>query len=143
MLDGDWSSDVCSSDLIGKIGIPMAILNKPGKLTDEEYEHVREHPVIGAKIIEPIDAFADTLPIILQHHERYDGKGYPQGLKGQELDIGARILAVADVYDAIISNRPYRLGGVKENVIQIIKDESGKHFDPKVVDAFLAAIIDY
>lgn len=125
---------------IGKIGIPMMILDKPGKLTDEEYNLVKEHPVIGAKIIEPIEAYADALPIILQHHERYDGKGYPSGLAGENIVPGARIMAVADVCDAIISSRPYRQGWVQEKVIQLIIDESGKHFDPTVVEAFLTVI---
>lgn len=123
---------------IGKIGIPMRILDKPGQLTDEEYHHIKEHPVIGAKIIEPIEAYADVIPIILQHHEKYNGKGYPHGLSGEDIILGARILAVADVYDAIISSRPYRQGWVKEKVIQLIKDESGHHFDPIIVDAFLS-----
>lgn len=123
---------------IGKIGIPMRILDKPDQLTDEEYLHIKEHPIIGAKIIEPIEAYADVIPIILQHHEKYNGKGYPSGLSGENIIIGARILAVADVYDAIISSRPYRQGWVKEKVIQLIKDESGQHFDPIIVDAFLS-----
>ena len=126
---------------IGKIGIPMLILDKPGALTDEEYTHVKEHPVIGAKIIEPIEAYADVIPIILQHHEKFDGTGYPHGLSGEDVALGARILAVADVYDAIISSRPYRQGWVEEKVIQLIIDESGKHFDPNVVDAFLSACL--
>ena len=125
---------------IGKIGIPMMILDKPDKLTDEEYRHVKEHPVIGAKIIEPIEAFADVVPIILQHHERFDGNGYPQGLSGESIALGARVLAVADVFDAIISSRPYRQGWVEEKVIRLIVDESGKHFDPRVVDAFLSTV---
>jgi putative nucleotidyltransferase with HDIG domain len=125
---------------IGKIGIPLPILDKPGKLTDEEYTQVKEHPAIGAKIIEPIEAYADAIPMILQHHERFDGKGYPHSLSGEELSLGARILAVADVYDALISSRPYRQGWVEENVIQLIVDESGKQFDPKVVDAFRSAV---
>lgn len=123
---------------IGKIGIPMLILDKPTRLTDEEYSQVREHPAIGAKIIEPIEAYANVIPLILQHHERYDGTGYPMGLAGDGICLGARILAVADVYDAIISNRPYRQGWVKDKVVQLIRDESGRHFDPRVVEAFLA-----
>jgi putative nucleotidyltransferase with HDIG domain len=125
---------------IGKIGIPLHILDKPGKLTDEEYELIKKHPEIGARILEPIDAYADVIPIILQHHERFDGKGYPHGDSGDALTLGARILAVADVYDALISKRPYRQGWVQEEVIRWITDESGKHFDPKVVDAFLSAL---
>ena len=124
---------------IGKIGIPLNIIDKPGKLTDEEYEKIKEHPLIGAKIIEPIEAYEDVIPIILYHHERYDGKGYPHGLSGENISISARILALADVYDALVSSRPYREGWVKEKVIDLIKKESGTHFDPKVVDAFLSA----
>lgn len=123
---------------IGKIGIPMAILDKSNSLTDEEYIKVKEHPVIGAKIIEPIEAYADAIPIIRQHHERFDGTGYPDGLSGEDVVLGARILALADVYDAVISSRPYRQGWMEEKVIKLIIDESGKHFDPKVVEAFLA-----
>lgn len=125
---------------IGKIGISLRILDKPGKLTEEEYAQVKEHPAIGAKIIEPIEAYADAIPLILQHHERFDGKGYPKGLSGDDLSLGARILSVADVYDALISSRPYRQGWVEEKVIELISDESGKQFDPKVVDAFKSAI---
>lgn len=125
---------------IGKIGISRHILDKPGKLTDEEYDQIKEHSVIGAKIIEPIEAYADTLPIIIQHHERFDGKGYPFGLSGTAVTLGARILSVADVYDALISSRPYRQGWVEEKVIKLIADESGKQFDPKVVDAFFSAV---
>jgi len=122
---------------IGKIGIPMAILDKPDKLTEAEYSHVKEHPAIGAKIIEPIESYEAVIPLILQHHERYDGTGYPMGLSGDDICLGARILAVADVYDAIISNRPYRQGWVADKVVQLIRDESGRHFDPRVVEAFL------
>ncbi len=122
---------------IGKIGISLRIIDKSDKLSDEEYKQVMEHPIIGAKIIEPIEAYLDARPIILQHHERFDGKGYPYGLSGEDIVLGARILSVADAYDAIISNRPYRQGAVREHVIQTIIAESGKHFDPKVVDAFL------
>jgi putative nucleotidyltransferase with HDIG domain len=125
---------------IGKIGIPPSILDKPGKLTEEEYEVIKEHPAIGAKILEPIEAYIDTIPIVMQHHERFDGKGYPIGLFGEQITLGARILSVADVYDALVSSRPYRLGWVQEKVIQLITDESGKQFDPKVVDAFYSAV---
>ncbi len=125
---------------IGKIGISLQIIDKPGTLTDEEYEIIKDHPSIGAKIIEPIEAYEDALPIILQHHEHFDGKGYPEGLSGQDISIGARILAVADVYDALVSNRPYRQGWVEDKVIDVITGESGTHFDPDVVNAFLTAI---
>jgi putative nucleotidyltransferase with HDIG domain len=125
---------------IGKIGIPLAILDKPGKLTDEEYAKVKDHSAIGAKILEPIKAYADIIPMVIQHHERYDGKGYPSGLAGQAIDINARILAVADVYDALISSRPYRQGWIEDKVITLLKNEAGRQFDPQVVEAFLGIL---
>ncbi len=123
---------------IGKIGIPIAILDKPDKLNDEEYGTIKTHPTIGGKILEPIQVYKDILPLVIQHHERFDGKGYPNGLSGTGIDIGARILCVADVYDALISQRPYREGWIKENVIKFMRDNRGIMFDPSVVDIFLA-----
>ncbi len=125
---------------IGKIGIPLAILDKPDKLSDEEFAKIKEHPLIGARILEPIDAYADVLPMVLQHHEKFNGTGYPHGLAGANIVLGARILAVADVFDAVISDRPYRHGWVEEKAVKMITEEAGTHFDPKVVDAFLAAV---
>ena len=125
---------------IGKIGIPLAILDKPAKLTDEEYAKIKDHPAIGAKILEPIKAYADIIPMVIQHHERFDGKGYPGGLAGQAIDINARILAVADVYDALISSRPYRQGWIEDKVITLLKNEAGHQFDPDVVEAFLGIL---
>jgi putative nucleotidyltransferase with HDIG domain len=125
---------------IGKIGIPLSILDKPDRLTEAEYEIIKDHPEIGARILDPIEAYADVIPMVLQHHERYNGKGYPRGLSGEEICLGARIMAVADVYDAVASDRPYRQGWIEEKAIRMIKKEAGEHFDPKVVDAFLTAI---
>ncbi len=125
---------------IGKIGVPLAILDKPGKLTEEEYAKVKDHSAIGAKILEPINAYADIIPMIVQHHERYDGKGYPQGRAGKAIDINARVLAVADVYDAMTSSRPYRLGWIEEEVVELLKNEAGRQFDPDVVEAFLGTL---
>jgi HAMP domain-containing protein len=125
---------------IGKIGIPVSILDKPGRLTDEEFKAIRRHSAIGASILEPIAAYANAIPIVLQHHEHLDGKGYPQGLAGEKISLGARILAVADVYDALRSDRPYREGMPAERVIQIIEEEAGKQFDPNVVQALLQII---
>jgi len=122
---------------IGKIGIPLAVLDKPSKLDDDEYEIIKTHPAIGGKILEPIDAYKDVAPLIVQHHERYDGKGYPAGLAGDEISLGARILCVADVYDALVSQRPYRQGWIKENVLDFVRENRGVMFDPRVVDAFL------
>ena len=122
---------------IGKIGIPPGILDKAGKLTDEEYELMREHVRIGARILEPIEAYAAVIPVVLHHHEYYDGSGYPDGLEGEAIDLGARIFTVADHYDALISDRPYRAGLPRERVIGFIKEDSGTKYDPNVVKAFL------
>ena len=121
---------------IGKIGIPAAILDKKGKLTDEEYRIVRNHSSIGARILEPISAYSQIIPIVEQHHERYDGTGYPRGISGEAICLGARIPAVADVFDALISDRPYRSGWGREEVYRLVEKEAGHHFDPKVVEAF-------
>jgi len=125
---------------IGKIGIPAAILDKPDRLTDEEHDVIKQHPRIGARIIEPIAAYAPIMPIVLQHHEHFNGRGYPDGVAGEELSLGARILAVADVYDALISDRPYRKGMELEKTLSIIKENSGTQFDPNVVEAFLKVV---
>ena len=122
---------------LGKIGIPPEILDKAGKLTDEEYQMMREHVRIGARILEPIEAYAGIIPVVLHHHEYYDGSGYPDNLSGEDIDLGARIFTVADHYDALISDRPYREGLPQETVIGFIKEDSGTKFDPKVVEAFL------
>jgi response regulator RpfG family c-di-GMP phosphodiesterase/HAMP domain-containing protein len=125
---------------IGKIGIPVSILDKPGKLNDEEFQLIRAHSGMGARILEPIAAYANAIPIVLQHHEHFNGKGYPDGLSGETISLGARILAVADVYDALVSDRPYRSGMDRERVIGIIKEEAGRQFDPNVVEALLEVI---
>ena len=125
---------------VGKIGIPRAILNKRGKLTDEEVRQVREHVPVGARILEPIPGFAECMPIILQHHEWVDGSGYPEGLAGGEISLHARIFAVADCYDALISDRPYRSGMSPERVKEIIRAGVGKQFDPAAVETFLSLL---
>lgn len=122
---------------IGKLGVPAAILDKPGKLTDEEAQLMREHVRMGARILEPIAAYAEVLPIVLQHHEWFDGTGYPNGLAGEAISVGGRIFAVADFFDALISDRPYRAGLDRDRVIEYIKQGAGRQFDPKVVQAFL------
>lgn len=119
---------------LGKIGISEKILLKKGPLTKGEFTKIKEHPKIGVDIIRPIQFFHSLLPLILYHHERWDGKGYPFGLKGNEIPIGARIIAIADVYEALISDRPYRKALSKKEALKIIKDSSGRQFDPKVVD---------
>ena len=125
---------------IGKIGVPVRVLDKPSQLDDQEFGLIKRHPDLGAKIIEPINAFKAIPPMIVQHHERYDGKGYPAGLAGEEIHQGARILAVADVYDAISSDRPYRKGMQIEEVLVLIQAEAGRQFDPVMVEALLNVI---
>ena len=122
---------------IGKIGIPLRILDKNGKLTKEEYEIVKGHPSIGAKILSPIQAYAEIIPIIEQHHERYDGKGYPFGLDKARIHLLSHVLALADSYDAMVSDRPYRKGFDIDTAMQIIREEAGHQFAPRVVEAFL------
>jgi putative nucleotidyltransferase with HDIG domain len=122
---------------IGKIGIPRAILDKPGPLTLTEMALVREHPVVGARILEPIDAFADVIGIVRHHHERFNGQGYPDRLAGDQIPKLARIAAVADVYDALVSERPYRARWEVDRAIRFIAHSGNIHFDPAVVAAFL------
>jgi HD-GYP domain-containing protein (c-di-GMP phosphodiesterase class II) len=122
---------------VGKIGVPDGILNKKGQLTKEEYERVKEHSVTGAAILYPIRELGDIAREVRAHHERYDGTGYPDGVKGEEIPFMARIIAVADTFDAITSDRPYRQKKMAEVAIQIIKDNSGTQFDPIIVSAFL------
>ena len=125
---------------IGKIGIQPEILDKPGKLTAKERQLMQEHVRLGARILEPIAAFAEAIPIVLYHHERFDGKGYPEGLAGEAIDFNARILAVADYFEAITSKRPYRKALSRQSGIKFIKRGAGREFDPKVVQAFLEAM---
>ena len=123
---------------IGKIATPVSILDKAGTLTDEERKIAQAHAEIGGRILEPISAYASAIPIVVQHHEHYDGKGYPGGLAGADICLGGRILALADFYDALISDRPYRAGIEPARVIEIIRQEAGKHFDPEIAQSFIA-----
>lgn len=122
---------------LGKVGIDKSILGKKGPLTPQERKIIETHPSIAAEILRGIHVFRGMIPAILYHHERFDGKGYPLGLKGEEIPLSARIIAVADVYQALVSDRPYRKAFSKEKAIEIIREESGTHFDPKIVDIFL------
>ena len=122
---------------IGKIGIPPQILDKPGPLDAAETARIREHPALGARILAPIAAFTDAIPIVRYHHEKFDGTGYPDGLRGEEIPHGARLLAVSDVYDALVSSRPYRPGWSYPYALDTIRTAAGSHFDPVMVDAFL------
>ncbi|GEO36599.1 transcriptional regulator [Skermanella aerolata] len=132
---------------VGKVGLPDSILNKPARLTDEEMDVIRQHPRIGANVLREV---AKMVPgrsylslgaeVAETHHEKFDGTGYPAGLKGNDIPIGGRITAVADVYDALMHKRPYKDAWHAAETIEHLKSESGKHFDPQVVDAFLSLI---
>ena len=122
---------------IGKIGVPDQILNKPGPLNDEEWKIMRQHPIFARDILYPIEFLRPCIDIPYSHHERWDGTGYPQGLKGKEIPLVARIFAIIDVFNAITSERPYRKPWSKEKAIDYIHEQSGKHFDPEVVEVFL------
>jgi len=121
---------------IGKFGVREDVLRKKGMLTTEEYDHIRQHPLIGASILSPVRLLKETIPYIYYHHERVDGKGYLRK-KGSEIPMGARILAVADAYDAMTTDRPYRKALTREDILRILQEESGKQFDKTVVDALL------
>jgi putative nucleotidyltransferase with HDIG domain len=121
---------------VGKIGIPDAILRKPGELSSEEWETMRRHSVWGAKILDHIDFLAEALPLVRHHHEAWSKSGYPDGLCGEEIPLLARIFAVADAYDAITSDRPYRKARSPKEALAIIREEAGHQFDPAVVAAF-------
>jgi putative nucleotidyltransferase with HDIG domain len=123
---------------VGKIGIPDAILRKPGKLTPEEWAEMRRHPEIGFRILSGIKFLEKSLPIVIAHQERYDGSGYPRGLRGDEIPLGARIFAVVDTLDAMTSDRPYRKALRYEQAREEILRNSGLQFDPKVVEIFLS-----
>ena len=125
---------------IGKLGVPVEILDKPDRLTAEEMDAMKQHPVIGARIVAPISAYADVTAAVRHHHEHYDGSGYPDGLAGEAIPLIARIFAVADVFDALASPRPYREAWRPGRVLDYIVRGAGTQFDPRVVEAFLAEV---
>ncbi|MDR1695790.1 MAG: GAF domain-containing protein [Endomicrobium sp.] len=127
---------------VGKIGIEDNILRKPGKLTTEEFEIIKKHPVIGNNIISPVTFLAPVAPMILYHQEWYNGNGYPEGLRGEEIPLGSRIVAAIDAYDAMTSDRPYRKALPKEYAISELIRGSGTQFDPAVVEAFVSILKD-
>jgi putative nucleotidyltransferase with HDIG domain len=122
---------------IGKIGTAPEILEKPGTLDQQEMQHMRDHVRTGVRILEPIAAFKEAIPIVAQHHEWFNGQGYPEGLAGEEISLHARIFAVADCYDALVSDRPYRKGLPRKKVVEMLRQKSGAQFDPNVIDAFV------
>lgn len=123
---------------IGKIGVPDFILNKPGKLTEDEFAVIRQHPDIGSHIVGKVKVFRPVIDIVRHHHERFDGKGYPDGLTGREISLGARIVAVADAFDAMTTIRAYRQVFSYSEAMAEVQRCRGSQFDPDVVDALIA-----
>ena len=126
---------------IGKIAVPDSILHKTGPLTEAEWDIMRKHPQIAIEMLEPIKYLRPALAIPLNHHERWDGTGYPHGIKGEEIPLAARIFAVVDVWDALSSDRPYRKAWPYEKIVEHMRQQSGTHFDPKVVELFLKMMV--
>jgi HD-GYP domain-containing protein (c-di-GMP phosphodiesterase class II) len=124
---------------IGKIGINDAVLRKPGKLSESEYEHIKQHVEIGHRILVDLKKLDDVLPVVLHHHESWDGQGYPRQLASEGIPQQARIVAVADAYDAMGSDRPYRKGLPDDKIDEIFHEGAGKQWDPVVVAAFFRA----
>ncbi len=133
----DTIKEACQVHDLGKIGVHDNILTKPGKLTESEFKEMKLHSLAGAVILKPFHFLDKVVKIVRQHHERYDGTGYPDGIKGEKIDIGARIMSVADSFDAMTSERPYRESVSKEEALNELQDFSGTQFDPKVVIAFV------
>ncbi|HHW57921.1 MAG TPA: HD-GYP domain-containing protein [Clostridia bacterium] len=144
-IEGKEAEDIITAARlhdIGKIGIRDEVLNKPGKLTDQEFAEIMDHPVMSYEIINKMKAMENIAKIIRHHHEKYDGKGYPDGLKGEKIPLGSRIIAVADAFDAMTSKRPYRDSFTMAQAIEELKKNAGTQFDPKIVDAFISVIKD-
>jgi len=144
---GKWDTDRLISSArmhdLGKVSITDMIVNKPGKLTEDEFERMKEHTTMGVKIIDDMsvnsgdqDFFDDAKLFAISHHERWDGRGYPRGLKGEDIPLQGRIMAIVDVYDALVSERPYKKALTEDEAIDIIMQSSGTHFDPKIAGLF-------
>lgn len=118
---------------IGKIGVKGAILNKTSKLTKEEYEEVKKHPELGEKLISKIEDFSDIAKIVRHHHEWYSGQGYPDGLRGEEIPLESRIIAIADAFDAMTSDRPYRKAMDRKTALEILRRNEGSQWDPEIL----------
>jgi putative two-component system response regulator len=125
---------------IGKMGVPDSIVHKTGTLTDEEWAIMRRHPQYAYELLSPIAYLRQALDIPWCHHEKWDGTGYPRGLKGEQIPLPARLFAVVDVWDALTTDRPYRKAWTREKAIEYIREQAGKHFDPKVVGIFIKEI---
>jgi len=144
-LDGDAIVHVRRGALLhdmGKMGVPDAVLRKPTALTEEEWLQMRLHPQNAYDMLADIDYLRPALDIPYCHHEKWDGTGYPRGLKGEEIPLAARLFAVVDVWDALYYDRPYRKGWELDRTIEYIREQSGRHFDPSVVEVFLRIVRD-
>ncbi|UCC42992.1 MAG: response regulator [Candidatus Zixiibacteriota bacterium] len=130
----------CMLHDIGKIGVPDSILSKPDRLTEAERKKMKEHPRLGLRIVKGIRLFKAAIPYIIAHHERFDGDGYPKGLKGQDIPVEGRLLAVADTFDAIMSDRPYRSGADLQTAVRELEQHKGSQFDPELVDVLVAVL---
>jgi HD-GYP domain-containing protein (c-di-GMP phosphodiesterase class II) len=128
---------------IGKLAIPDEVLRKPGAFTDEERAIMRKHPQFAYDMLIPITYLHSSLDIPYCHHEKWDGTGYPRGLKGNQIPLAARIFAVVDVWDALTSDRPYRKAWSKDKTLEYIQEQSGKHFDPMVIGPFLKEVANF
>ena len=139
LSDRDTETVIMAASLhdIGKIGVPEAVLRKPGKLTEEEFEAIKKHPEFGWMVLRGVEGFEEICLLLLHHHERLDGRGYPGGLRGEEIPFGARIITVADSFDAMTTNRPYRKAGSPEAAAKELLRCAGTQFDPVVVEAFM------
>jgi len=125
---------------MGKVSLPASILNKPGKLTPAEFDRVKQHVTVAAQILSQIDFPYPVVPVVRHHHEHWDGTGYPDGLKGEAIPLGARVMAVVDCFDALTSDRPYRPALANEDAVRVIAERRGATYDPRVVDAFVNVI---
>jgi putative two-component system response regulator len=125
---------------IGKIGVPEAILSKPGPLEGDEVTKMQAHPIIGESIVAPLRSASRLLPIIRHHHERFDGHGYPDSLRGAEIPLLARVISVCDAFDALINDRPYRAGISVPDAVEVLREGAGTQWDPEVVDLFVSEI---
>jgi diguanylate cyclase (GGDEF)-like protein len=125
---------------LGKIGVPDQILQKPGRLTDEEYEVIKRHPVLGAEMLAPIEELALAVPVVRHHHERFDGRGYPDGLRGEDIPLVARVVSVADAFDSMTRDRPYGYGISRQAALEEVERNSGTQFDPRTVRALLEVV---
>jgi putative nucleotidyltransferase with HDIG domain len=125
---------------IGKIELPKSVLNKTACLSEDEMRFVSQHPIHSAHILEPLSSTDNLIDYVIHHHERFDGKGYPDGLRGEEISIGARILCVVDCFDAMVSERPYRRSMTIEEAVLELKRCSGSQFDPEIVQIFVNAM---